>query len=400
MEYRPIRADEIPRFRQFQEYCFGVDPGHLDHYLEHQFRLEYSRAVYDRAGEMRACLVNFPFEIYMEGARLKLGGIAGVASLPEHRREGHVGELLVRCIAEMKEQGYPLSGLYPFKQSFYRRYGWEVATGWLDNLAPVEAFSRFRKSPGVIRRYLPGEVDWLALRNLYRPQAEGRRGWMVRESPQHWLNWVLTPWGQYQWHTALWHPTPQAAPEGAVIYRLDRPKDVSTIVVRQVIALNPAAERGLWGFVANHDSQVKQVRTRTRLDYPLTHLIEDTGSVEATYHHGWQLRLIDLKAAFEARPWPQEVSGSLVVWVRDQSAPWNTGTWKISFEEGRASVNHAPAGTPSLSADVQTWAQLYAGYVTPAAAVRSGRLEAADPAALRLLTLAVAGDPLFFYEFF
>lgn len=62
---------------------------------------------------MLSVLTNRRFELYVDGARIPMGGIAGVASPPEHRRRGNVGKLLVECLRETREQGMPLSGLTP-----------------------------------------------------------------------------------------------------------------------------------------------------------------------------------------------------------------------------------------------------------------------------------------------
>lgn len=211
---------------------------------------------------------------------------------------------------------------------------------------------------------------------------------------------VLTPWSKRKWHVALWSPEPGAAPEGYLLYRLDQHKEKQTLIIRQVLAQSRAAELGLWGFVANHDSQVQQVHMRTLLQTPLTHLFDDTYEVESTLKHGWMLRLIDFKEAFEARPWSAMANGSVCVEVRDEHAPWNTGTWRITFEGGRAVVAAASAESPALSSDIQTWAQLYAGFVRPEVAAETGRLQVSNRAGLRLLNMATTGEPLFFPEFF
>jgi predicted acetyltransferase len=400
MDYRALRPDEIATYRAHEEYAFGVAPADSDAFMENAFAIEHTRVLAKAQGDIKAVLSNLPFTLYMEGKQLPVAGIASVASLPENRRGGYVGELLLRCIAETREQGRPLSFLYPFKQSFYRRYGWEVASSWVESDIPIAQFAAYRKSAGVIRRYLPGEVDWQVLASLYAPWAAQHWGHMVRETEQHWNRMVLTPWSQRKWHVALWSPGPGAAPEGYLIYRLDQHKEKQTLIIRQLLAQTRAAEQGLCGFVANHDSQVEQVHMRTLLQTPLTHLIGDTYEMKSTLKHGWMLRLVDFKEALEARPWLSGVGGSVCVEVSDEYAPWNTGTWRIALEGGRAVVTAAPAEAPALSADVQTWAQLYAGFVRPQAAVETGRLQISDRAGLCLLNMATTGEPLFFPEFF
>jgi predicted acetyltransferase len=395
MTYRAILPAELPQWRALDEYSFQVPPERFEAFLTTTFRYADSRGVFNSDGKMVASLSLYPYGVYMEGARLGLGGIAGVASAPEHRRGGHVGRGLIGAIAEMKERAIPLSALYPFKQAFYRRYGWEVAAAWLEHKLPVEALSAFRKSGGSVTKYLPGQAPLDDLRQVYTPWAIPRRGRLVRESDWHWNGFVIgtaTP----PRYTAVWRPEPGAAPEGYLIYRLHE----GQFQVREMVALSDAARRGLLGFAANHDSQVKHVVLRTERDYPLWHLAENTYEVESKLASGWQLRLVDVAAAFEGRPWPAGVQGSLTLQVQDEHAPWNAGTWRVTFEAGHAAVRQAPEATPDLSASVQTWAQLYAGFLAPDQAVETGMLACSDPAALRLLADALRGPAVDFTDAF
>jgi hypothetical protein len=179
-----------------------------------------------------------------------------------------------------------------------------------------------------------------------------------------------------------------------VIYRLDEDR----LHVHDFVAATRAAERALLGYMANHDSQVKFALLRTGREYPLWHLVDDTYPVESKLHAGWQLRLVDLQAAFEGRPWPADVRGSLTMQVADEHAPWNAGTWRVTFEGGAAVVRRAPGAVAGLSATVQTWAQLYAGFVRPEVALANDRLAVADRSGMELLGQALRGPGMDFTD--
>ncbi len=402
MQYRPIRAEEINQWREFQEYCFNVPSNEFQGYVENQVRLEHLRGVFDDEGRMLAVLTNLPFAMYVDGARIPMGGIAGVASLPEYRRGGNVGQLLVECIRETREQGMPLSGLYPFKQSFYRRYGWEVASAWNMTVIPMDQLAPYRAFGGVVTRHWRASEDWAELNAIYDRWARQRRGYMVRDTQAHWKEWVNAQWRpeDQQWHAAVWRPEAGAPPEGYVYYRVDKPDGKNRLAVKEMIALTPEAERGLWGFVAQHDSACDTVGIRMRRSYPIWHLAENAGGIDAKLTSGPMLRIVDVKGAFESRPWPTHVNGSVTIGFADEHAPWNHGTWQVSFEGGRAAVRSAPGATEDLAAAVQTWSQMYAGLVGPEQQARSQRLAVSNQHALRLLREALAGDEFFYYEYY
>ncbi len=58
-------------------------------------------------------------------ATWKTGGIAGVAVLPEFRQSGVGSAMMTWAIQEMRRQGYILASLYAFRESYYRRFGYE-----------------------------------------------------------------------------------------------------------------------------------------------------------------------------------------------------------------------------------------------------------------------------------
>lgn len=399
MDYRVVRPDEVPVFRQFASYSFSLAQADMEPYAEHMLKPEHLRFICDEHGQAKASMALFPYQLQIDGAKLAMGGVAWVASPPEHRRGGWVGGMLVAAIAEMKERGMPLSALYPFKQSFYRRYGWEVASATLDHEIPLELLAAYRKGPGVVQRWLPAEEPLPQLLDLYQRWAQGRPGAMVRDESV-WSNWVTRHWRGARWHTAVWRPSEGAEAEGYLLYQIGEENGKRAFMIKELVALTAAAERGLWGFVANHDSQAKICLVRLQRDYPLWHLVENTHEVQSKLISGWQLRLVDLKAAFEQRAWPGAPDGALTIGVQDEHAPWNTGTWRITFEGGRAEVSPAREERADLAATVQTWAQVYCGFLRPHQALMSGRLEAPNPSALALLSQATADRELLFTEGF
>lgn len=400
MEYRPIAAAEVPRWREFQEYSFQITPAEFDPWMAQKFRIAHTRSLFDEQGRMKSTCALWPFQLHWEGVRLPMGGIASVASLPENRRSGLVGQLLGRLVQEMKEREMPLSALFPFQQAFYRRFGWEVASAWVEHTIPL-ALLHPGEGAGSVQRLLPGEGDWRILSRVYDRWAQVRRGYMVRPDEFHWRNWVYQPWPKSQFHTAIFAPAGDAVPEGYLLYKLDRDDHgKSFLQLQELVCLTPQAWRSLWRFVANHDSQAESVRVRTSRTYPIWELVSNTRPVQSTLKAGWMLRLVDFQRALEARPWPGDVTGAVTVSVSDSLAPWNAGTWRVEWESGHARVTPAPGAVPVLSADIQTWAQLYAGVVSPARAAFTGGLCAADSEALQRFARALAGEPMAFFEHF
>jgi predicted acetyltransferase len=60
----------------------------------------------------------------VRGKLFRMVGIADVASHPAGRRKGYVRAILRHLFEVSRDEGYPVSCLYPFKESFYERFGY------------------------------------------------------------------------------------------------------------------------------------------------------------------------------------------------------------------------------------------------------------------------------------
>ena len=64
-----------------------------------------------------------PMRQNIRGNVYPMAGVAGVATLPLARRSGFARELVTALLARMRDTGHAVSALYPFRPSFYQRFG-------------------------------------------------------------------------------------------------------------------------------------------------------------------------------------------------------------------------------------------------------------------------------------
>lgn len=89
------------------------------------FRPEQQWGFFDEQGKLLSVLGLLPLEAWFQGKKLALGGIGGVATWPEARRQGCVGRLLSHALETMRKNGQSVSMLHPFSFPFYKKYGYE-----------------------------------------------------------------------------------------------------------------------------------------------------------------------------------------------------------------------------------------------------------------------------------
>ncbi|BCJ36726.1 hypothetical protein Athai_42290 [Actinocatenispora thailandica] len=137
-------------------YAFQPSPAELDTERELVRAKTYARFsrthVLYEDGAARATAMVWRMRQHVRGRLLPMGGIGGVATDPAARRGGRARTLLTAVLADMRDQGQVVSTLYPFRPSFYERFGY----------AGLAQERRVRIAPAallpLLRLDLPGEV--------------------------------------------------------------------------------------------------------------------------------------------------------------------------------------------------------------------------------------------------
>ncbi|MFC3884236.1 enhanced intracellular survival protein Eis [Bacillus songklensis] len=148
-------------------------------------------AIYDDQNQLESKLHILPHKVWIEGQSIPMGGIAGVATWPEHRRNGNVATLVKHALQQMKEDGYVISYLHPFKVSFYRKYGWELIADRHTYELSKDDLVMFPSINGRIKR-MDIEREWNILNDTYEAFSAHYNG-MLKRDKFWWLHHVNNP---------------------------------------------------------------------------------------------------------------------------------------------------------------------------------------------------------------
>lgn len=400
LEIRPaLTDDEWVRHSFISAYSFNGDRSEARAELRDEYhQRDWSLAAFD-GGEMVAGLMIIPFEHYINGAAIPLGGIASVSCLPEKRRHGYIGELLRSSLERMRDEGRWLSSLYTPHYSLYRRFGWEIASRTLSySFAPKVARPRRPATAGSWRRVGPDE--WRTFNAIYTSHYASRNGALVR-SEQRWRHSILTGDPSRPRDAAIWSDA-SGQDRAYVVYNSrnfpspSSPWGELVLRVHDWVALDADAYAAVLYYLLSHDLSSRIIMLAGQ-DEPIADAFEEPSHI-GDPPGSWfaiMLRLVDVQHALEARPALPQASGkALTLALTDEKAPWNAGTWRIECREGRISVDRTNT-SPDLEMDVTALAPLYNGFVKPADAVRVGSVRANSPEALAAATdiFAVSFSP-------
>ena len=318
---------------------------------------ELGRGYFDASGKLCACLYVIPFKYRFDGHTVEMGGIAGVATLPEERSKGYPGELLRYALQEMHENGQPFSYLHPISIPFYRRFGYECCYEEASLTIPISAFRHFRRH-GEVELCLPGQ-DRGAIEALYNRFIADKNLALVRDE-RRWSRLLgkdpyLTRQYTYVWRDAA------GEPRGYLVFEAVTGGEPE-MNVWELIWLDYEALEGIFGFIHRLATVYKTVRWRTPHTLNLHPFFPEPRDIRSAVSPAGMNRIVDVARALALASYPGE-SGRLTLQVRDAFLEWNDGTFVVSWGPGGATVSREQR-PPDLTCSIEVLAQLLTGYTT------------------------------------
>lgn len=390
MEIRQLHLEEFESSLTLSEYAFQYKLTGGDRIKsEQKFKPERVWGIFEE-GELKAQLTLLPLHVHIQDRAASMGGVAGVATWPENRRQGYVAKLLKHVLQVMNENGQTLSMLHPFLIPFYRKFGWEVYCEYKNYKIPVAKFPVKTETAGSVRR------DTAALESLDRlyNRFATRYNGTLKRSKEWWRESVLDK----DKHHGMYF-SEQGEPEGYVLYKLEK----SELVIEEFVFLNEQARQGLWTFLANHDSMVTGASLkRVPSDDILPFLLPDPRIPQENYPY-FMARIVNAEAFVESFSFnAQTDSRKYTVSIEDGQAPWNAGVWEWTVNsqgEGSLVRSDSAGRQADLSCSIGTLTVLLMGYKRPQELALYGRL-AGRPEAVEWLEEILPQARTALFDFF
>ncbi|MDG0948729.1 GNAT family N-acetyltransferase [Bacillus paranthracis] len=307
-----LKEDKFREALRLSEYAFQykVEEERMQQQLT---KMKESHEVYGimEGEDLAAKLHLIPFHIYIGEEKFKMGGVAGVATYPEYRRSGYVKELLQHSLQTMKKDGYTVSMLHPFAVSFYRKYGWELCANLLVCHMTKSDLVMKKQVNGTVKRFNkenhPEEVE-----KLYETFAERFSGMLVRNE-KWWLQAVYD-----DLTLAIYYDENKTA-AGYMLYKIEKSK----MTVEEFVPLHNEARNGLWNFICQHDSMIKELEMTVNENEPLLYTLQEP-RVKTEIKPYFMGRIVDVEQFLKQYElnW-NNVQQEVILHITDSFAPWN-----------------------------------------------------------------------------
>jgi predicted acetyltransferase len=248
----------------------------------------------------------------------KMGGIAGVATYPEFRRQGHVNALIKRALEEMNQEGEIVSFLHPFQIDFYRRFGWEVISDNRKVIVEKIDLYPMEMQPGRIKRHTE-EGHTTDMEEVYAQYASLHSGMLAR-NPEWWKSNI------YGSQTAAVYYDSKNQAAGYLLYEVKE----NILKVEEYVSLTHEARKGLWNFICQHDSMADRVEVKLSVHDPFPYFLKQP-KLKTEISPYFMGRVVNAEKALSDYPFAI-TDRDIFLHIEDSTAPWNTGSYLIGSE--------------------------------------------------------------------
>lgn len=366
-EVRPLAEADIDAavaMRSFAQW------GKNDEAHKRRFAVNVPRTLGSYAGgELAAVASMLEFETYVGGVTTTIGGLAGVATAPQHRRRGHVAALLRAWFERLHERDIGLSGDFPFDPTFYARYGYQTISNYGTFDMPIERLPSGSHDAAAIG---PDRFD--EVRAIHAAYASRFSLPLTRKDTTRDYWQVIT--------APFWRDQPYDVflLDGAyVVIGIDESEAGPTfpkVIVRDYGYSSPQGRSSLLAFLADLAGQVVRVRIHLAHGDPLLAMWNATYVTET---HCYQVRIVDLERALAALRAERESSFTLQ--LSDPDCPWNDGVFAVELSPGGCVARRLPGAAPGASRGphvamgVAACAAVLFGATDPGSALATGLAE-------------------------
>ncbi|HXU23797.1 MAG TPA: GNAT family N-acetyltransferase [Tepidiformaceae bacterium] len=348
-------------------------------------------------GKLVSTMGTFPFTVRLNGAPMAMGGVTAVGTLPEQRRKGLLRKVMTQGLETMRDRGQSCAILWASMGAIYQRFGY--------GLASTHVSYRFDPRFAQLATDLPssGSVSlepqddaYPIIKRVYIESATPRN-LHIHRSAVLWDMSTLRPRKKGDKTYIAIHRNDAGEPRGYIVYHTREgehegsgPDQVMT--VRDFVALDMDAWRGLWEYIRRHDL-VGRVEMNGCIgeDDPAPDLLLEPRMLNRRTGDAIWLRVVDVEKALPQRPYGDR--GEIVVAIDgDDACPWNNGSFLLETDGLTTEVRRTDRPA-HLTLPPASLASLLTGQRTATHLSRAGRLEAVNAAALQ------SADRLFHTEY-
>lgn len=381
IEIREVEYHEFATTgRAVADYAFGKSPveRNVEELLQNERYYTHARALVAFAdGEPQATTANHDMTQNIRGKVVRMGGVAGVASMPASRRRGIVRQIFEQTFRMQREMAMPVSALYPFRDSFYERMGYasipqpRYLTVKPETLAPLVGLDKPGSCEQVAMK--DGFEEWRAFLERIQQTTHGFSLKHVSNAV-HWKD-------KNDWWLAFARDDGELV--GAMTFQITG--HTEKMIVGTFYTTSSIGRYQLLDWIGRHTDQVAEAQIELRPDdYPELWFRDLNAVISNHTTEAWPApmgRVVDVSLLDGIGAG----DGAIALEISDALCPWNNGAFTFSGSNGTLTVT--PGGRPAATITIQGLSALVFRGHDPADFTFRGWGEPDEPAQEALRTL-------------
>lgn len=298
------------------------------------------------------------YTINFDGAPCKMGGMGGVATLPQYRRKGGIRGCFTSALPAMYEEGYEFSYLYPFSTAYYRKFGYE------------NCVQKYHVT--LLNSMLnPPEVEgFFAMTEQNKPMTEDIQA-VDRVWEQRYNMMVVHTDEDYKWTTEVdpaakqnftyvyldMNGTPKAY---TTFHKEDQPDGRNLVCSRFCFA----DMEGYYGLLHLFKSLASD-HMLTKFTIPATPAMQymmaewSMGAARWSIQPAGMVRVVNVKRVLEKARY--QGSGRLVLEIQDKQIKENNQRYALAFQDGKATRVEETLDDADVAMTIPTFSALISG---------------------------------------
>lgn len=309
-------------------------------------------AIKDQSEYLSACYL-WPLEMRLRDSIVKMSGIGALGSNAINRGKGAVKKLLLESLKHMREQNVTVSVLYPFSQSFYRKYGWEK----FDDMYTCHF------SPSIIKKtntlndyeihhyYEPNE----AVTAFYNQYAASHYNYIQKQT-KHWdIDLEMKIPSDIDRRIVAFSQNGQI--KSMILMLTSNPENETVLVVRDMAFSEQKDIMPIFDFLATLSLQIKKINLNLPVDFIYWPFFNDRPE-KTLLRERSMIRIVDMLKLNGLKINAPDLD--IYLKINDDFAKWNDGQYRLSVKEKSLAIEKSEKA--DFECDIATLSSIITGY--------------------------------------
>ena len=364
-----IKTDINEAIMKLMRFSFSIDNRTLS-WLKREAEEEKkglfdAYAVKDQSEYLSACYL-WPLDMKLRNSIVKMSGIGNLASNAINRGKGAVKKLLLESLKLMRKNDVMVSVLYPFSQSFYRKYGWEK----FDDMHTCHFSPSIIKKTNTLKNYTIHDYDEpnKAVSEFYNQFASTHYNYIQKQT-KHW-DVELEQKMPSDIDRRVVTFSQNGKIKSMILMLMSNQENETILVIRDMAYLEQKDIMPIFDFISTFSLQLSKVTLNLPVDFDYWHFFNDRPE-KTMLRERSMIRIVDMITLNGLKI--NTTDFDIRLKVNDDFAQWNTGQYHLSVKNQVLSVKKIDQA--DFECDITTLSSIITGYTDFQTMLLMGRVK-------------------------